>query len=420
MSVTSPQSASKIEAARIIVLNSGLKSTVRNTPTVRNNLFKIRTSPNDIAALLPACRLLSAEFMYKPRPADPRARRVFDFTLASRLAELSRYDSAAVLLLCDSLATLDSLAHLPTEYSRLRFLAAIVNPQPLPSIPPDPYARTPFDCAWNQPERWRRYNLTDRWARIRFALDVAAQLTQPGYLIMPAHDAVWGRGLLKTLIRFSRQHAQKGVPAAVSPYSPYHHSAVPGADIPQPVIDALNAAFARDSSLRRRFRSGRYQAFWGKMGMIPFTMCGEILRRVETMVWEDDLEMDRVIREAGYVARALWLGNPSLYRHALPVFDRAGLKAVIERTLHYSLPIPGSFPGAKSGLNQPLDLGARLRTLFDPRFARAVALSEAIIAECNGEIAARIHRCGASWVDWGAYRYAVRVGDPLVQVWKVD
>lgn len=369
-------------------------------------------------SFLPDCRLLSAEFMYKPRPSEPRERRVFDFTLASRLAELSRYDGAAVLLLCNSQTTLDSLAHLPGDYPRLHFVTAIVNPEPLPASQPDPYARTPLDCDWNEPERWQRYNLTDRWARIRFALDVAAQRQQPGTLIMPAHDAVWGHGLLETLVRFSGHHARNGVPAAVSPYSRYHHSAVPGVDIPQPIIDALNAAFDRDSSLRRRLREGRYQAFWGKMGMIPFAMCGEILRRVETMVWEDDLEIDRVIREAGFAAHALWVGSPSLFRHALPVFDRASLKAVIERTLHYSLPIPGRFPGEKSQLNQPLDLPARLRTLFSPRFARAVALSETIIAECNANIAARVKRCGASWVDWGAYRYAVRVGDPLVQVWK--
>lgn len=380
----------------------------------------IADSASDAAHLLRGSPFISAELMYKPRPTEPREQRVFDFTLASRLAELSRYDGAAVLLLCNAPATLDSLAHLPADYPRLRFVAAIINPQPLTLSAPDPYATTPFDCGWPTPERWRRYNLTDRWTRITFALDVARQMDAPGTLLMPALDAVWGRGLLDMLTRLSRRHARSGQPAAVSPYTPYQHSAVPGLDTPQPIIDALNAAFARDSWLRWRFRFGRYQSFWGKMGLLPFGMCSELLRRAETMVWEDDLELDRLIREAGYAARCKWISNPTLYRQALPVFDHDGLRAVIERTLHYSLPIPGPFPGAKSRLNQPLDTPARLWTIISPRFARAVALSEAVIADCNAAIAARLERCGASWVDWGAYRYAVRVGDPLVQVWKLE
>lgn len=373
-------------------------------------------TPLNAARLLHGIRLISAEFMYKPRPAEPRQQRVFDFTLASRLAELSQYDGAAVLLLCNNQTTLDSLAHLPDDYPRLRLAAALVNPQPLTG--PDAYAAAPYDCGWDEPERWRRCDLTDRWARITFALDTARQMNAPGYLIMPAQDAVWGRGLLAMLTNLSERHARNGLPAAVSPYTPYQHSAVPGADISPPIMDALNAAFARDSWQRWRFRSGRYQLFWGKMGLLPLGMCGEILQRAETMVWEDDLEIDRVIREADYAARCQWVNNPARYRQALPVFDQDGLRAVIERTLHYSLPIPGAFPAAKSLLNQPPDPFARLRTLINPRFARAAALSEAVIADCNVDIAARLERCGASWVDWGAYRYAVRVGDPLVQVWK--
>jgi hypothetical protein len=111
-----------------------------------------------------------------------------------------------------------------------------------------------------------------------------------------------------------------------------------------------------------------------------------------------------------------WIDNPARYRQALPVFDRAGLRVVIERTLHYSL----SIPSGKSLLNQPLDAIGRLRKRISPRFARAVALSESIIAECSAEAAARLQRYGMSWVDWGVYRYAVRVGDPLVQVWKYE
>ncbi len=374
----------------------------------------------EIVTALRGRRFVSAELMYLPRPAAARERRVFDFTLASRLEELSRYERAAVVFVCDSPATADSLAHLPGTFPHLLLLAVEANPAPLPAGTPDAYAATPLVCGWNTPDRWRRYNLTDRWARLRAALDLARQLDTPGWLILPAHDAVWGRGLLARLVRLGEQHARNGQPAAVSPYTPYQHFPVPGVDIPRDVIDALNAAFARDSWRRWRFRSEGYQAFWGKMGLLPFGLCDTLLQRSETMVWEDDLEFDRVIREAGYAARALWVGSPALYHQSPPVFDHDGLRAVIDRTLHYSLCIPGAFPAAKSDLNRPLDTPARLRAAVSPRFARAVALSERLIADCNATIAARVDRCGASWVDWGAYRYVAQVGDPLVQVWKSD
>ncbi len=352
--------------------------------------------------------------MYRPRPAEPRARRVFDFALDSRLAELSSYADSAVLLIADQQATLDSLAEFVEKYRRLTFIPAIVNPEPAPL--PDACAETPARCGWRDPAGWRRYALTDRWARIKFVLDAASQQESPGNLIMPAHDAVWGRGLIARLIGVSQRYACKGLPAAVSPYTPHQHSQVPGANIPQDMIDALNAAFARDSLLRWRMASGRYQVFWGKMGMIPFGMCGDLLRRAETMVFEDDLEIDRAIRQAGYGVRAEWIGDPALYRQALPVFDRAGLRAVIERTLHYSLSIPGD----SSLITRPLDALARLHLRISPRFRRALALVDTLSAECRAEIDARLNACGASWVDWGAYRYLVRPGDPLVQVWKYE
>ena len=74
--------------------------------------------------------------------------------------------------------------------------------------------------------------------------------------------------------------------------------------------------------------------------------------------------------------------------------------------------------GGASLLTRPLDPLARLRVRLSPRFASAVALSETLVAECRAEIATRLDRFGASWVDWGAYRYVVQVGDPQVQVWK--
>src|SRR5687768_6955701 len=99
-------------------------------------------SPADIAARLQGQRLVAAEFMYKPRPIELRERRVFDFTLVSRLSELSHYDGAAVMFVCDSQETIDSLAHLPAEYPRLAMLASLVNPTPVTACP-DPYANTP-------------------------------------------------------------------------------------------------------------------------------------------------------------------------------------------------------------------------------------------------------------------------------------
>lgn len=371
-----------------------------------------------LAQRLNGLRFVSAEFMYKPRATEPRARRVFDFTLASRLNELNRYDNAAVLLICDGAITVESLFGLPFAYPHLNFFAAIVNPPPLAPTPNDADADTPVRCGWEYPERWRRYALTDRWARITFALEVASQLEKPGSLIMPAHDAVWGQGLLAELEHLSTAHAQNGLPAATSAYTPFHHSAVPTVDIPLEIIDALNAAFARDSALPARIEAGEYQAFWGKMGMVPFGMSAEILRRAETFIWEDDLEIDRVIREAGYAVRCLYTDDPALYRQALPVFDQPGLRAVIERTLHYSLSIPARIPGDTSLLTRPLDAAAQARRQHDPHFAHGLALAEALTAECQAEIAERLAACGASWVDWGAYRYVVRVGDPRVQVWK--
>jgi len=352
--------------------------------------------------------------MYRPRPQEARARRVFDFALNSRLDELSRYDRAAVLLICDSQDTMDSFANLPGAYPRLMFVNAITNPEPVIPSARDVYAATPVRGEWKNPQYWRRYSLTDRWARITFALEVARQLGNSGYLIMPAHDAVWGTGLLAMLIRLSQRHAKNGLPAAVSPYPRDQHSAVPGIEIPQEIIDALNAAFSRDSWLWWRLRSGHYQAFWGKMGMIPFA-CSNVLDHVDTMIWEDDLEIDSVLRERDYsvVTR---MTTPALYRQALPVFDLVSLRTVIERTLHYSLNIPGE----TSLLTRPLDRIGRLHRRISPRFSRALALSEAITAECRGEIDARLKRYGMSWVDWGAYRYVARVGDPLVQVWKYD
>lgn len=350
--------------------------------------------------------------MYKPRPAPGRERVVFDFALRSRLSELAA-SGGAVLFICDSRATSDSLDVFQRDYPSLKMVAMITNPPRWEGETPD----TPARLDWDTPEGWQRYQVTDRWTRILVALDAARRMDSSGYLVMPAHDAVWGNGLLKRLAQVSQQHAKNGLPAAVSPYTPYQHSTVPGVEIPDDVIRLMNTAFERDPLLWWKIRRQELQAFWGKMGMIPFGMCGAIRDLVDTFVWEDDLEIDRVIRDLGYMARCVWVNDAALYRQALPVFDREGARQVIARILHYSLNIPNQSVGASS-LNFPLGRLGKLRRLVDPTFARYNAEAEALIRDCTAEIRARLEGLGASWVDWGNYRHVMRVGDAVVEVWK--
>lgn len=361
-------------------------------------------------------RFVASELMYRPRPTAPRPRAVFDFALRSRWDELSRTPDAAVLLVCRDSDTLASLQPLMAAYPSLRFVAAVVNPSPLADAGAE--ARVPWQAGWDTPDAWQRYDRTDRWARIGFALDVARRLDPPGYLALPAHDAVWGIGLLARLVAFSRQNAQRGVPAVVSPYTVWQHSPVPNVDIPPSIIAALNAGFNRDSAFRERIEAGTAQGFWGKTGLLPFVVCDTVLRQVEMQTWEDDLEIDRVLKAAGYPVLCLWVEQRALYRQALPVFDRAGLARVFDRTLHYSLNLPAAMPAGTSLLNQPLDALNRLRRQVSRRYDAAVRLSEAVIADCNAQTSARLARTGLSWVDWGDYRYVTRVGDPWVQIWK--
>lgn len=380
--------------------------------------MRLIETTDEIARALDGRRFIDAEFMYKPPPTG-RALVVFDHALRSRLAELDARDAA--LFICDSAATAEALTRYADLFPRPLMLATVANPasHPLSRSPTQAgrggLALTPYRLNWADPDQWQRYAMTDRWARITVALQVGAALASSGCVVMPAHDAVWGRGLLQRLVTFSGRHARGGLPAAVSPYPYVHHSPVPGADIPPEIIALINTAFNRDPLFRWKLRFDRVQGFWGKMGMIPAAMCRAILDDAEKIVWEDDLEIDRVIRARGWAARALWVGNPRLYHQALPVFDRAGAKAVIMRTLHYSLNIPGQ--GA-STLNFPLGRLGRLKRLINPAFARWNAEAEALIAECMAEIAPRLERYGASWVDWGAYRYVARVGDPEVEVWR--
>lgn len=366
-------------------------------------------SPAQLTERLAGRHFINAEFMYKPRPGAGREQIVFDATLSSRLGALGTQD--AVLFIANSLTTVDSLAPFERQFPLPLMLATIANPEPTTNSS----SATPERLGW--PGNWQRYQKTDRWARIELALTVAGTLAAPGYLIMPAHDALWGRNVLDRLVRFSQCYERGGFPAAVSAYTYYQHSAIPGANIPQSIIDLMNTAFGRDALFSLKIRLDRMQAFWGKMGMLPFGLCKPILERAEKMVWEDDLEIDRVIRAMGYGVRCLWVRDPKVYRQAPPVFDREGLRKVIERTLHYSLNIPNTMVG-ESSLNYPLGVLGELRCLSRPKFRRYNAQAEALIAECNTVIMERLARFGASWVDWGAYRYVMRVGDPVVEVWK--
>jgi hypothetical protein len=354
--------------------------------------------------------ILAFEFMYRPPSTDPRARAVFESALRSRMAA---HDGVTVFL-CDSDRTAAALNRMGITFAETR----IVNPRPLDAPPESPF---------NWGGMWQRMTMTDRWARIREALKYVTSPPNPlsiwrggversetgvrlDYLLMPAHDVIYSRDLLHKLIAFSQQHAANGVPAAVSPYTYYQHS--PFAGVPQQIVDGVNAAFNRDPAFRLQIESGEAQGFWGKMGLIPFEICGALLQTVDTDVWEDDLEIDRAINVLGYAARALWVDDPAQYRHVLPAFDEVGVRRVIERHLHYSLRTGGSH------LTQPLSGMARYQRVIDPRFGAAGAWADRLIAEEHAAMLRRVDHYGASWVDWGAYRYVARPYDPHVEVWK--
>ena len=354
-------------------------------------------------------RFLSAEFMYQPPPTDPRLRLVFDFGLRSRLSRLGAED--AVLFICDSHETNDSLSPFTAKYRQVPILTIVANPQP------DVCAemQTPQQLEWTG--QWQRYDMTDRWRRITMAMEAARRINSNGYLIMPAHDAVWGDDLLARLVAFSHEQARGGQPAAVSPYTYFQHSPVPGAEIPSLVIDVYNTALGRDCGFAERIQRDQVQGFWGKMGLIPFAMCGPVIDSADKSTLEDDLELDRVIRTLGFSARALWIDDSAVYRQAPPIFDLDGARTAIERIMHYSLNVPATVVGG-STLNFPLDAAGELKRQTDPTFAYHNEIAESLIAQSAEAIQARVERFGASWVDWGSYRYVVRPGDPSVEVWR--
>lgn len=371
------------------------------------------TTPQQAALVAQEARFVSVEMMYRPRPALGPARDVFDACWRRRMAALSAGDAA--LLLVNALPTFDSLQPLMRTAPHVVWIAAEVNPQPSPNANPE----RPRAWGWETPERWQQFRTTDRWARIRFALRTGVALhdiENDGFLLMPAHDAVYGQRLLEVMEQAAYQNSSRDAPAAISPYTPWQHAPLPGISISPEIIAAMNAAFARSGNMALRIARNQVQAFWGKMSMLPFCVCDDVLQAVSMTVWEDDKEIDRALRDCGLNARALYIADRTLYQQTPPVFTRDDLRRVIERTIHYSLNIPHSPLGASS-LNRPLDFSGRLRALLFPRFRRGTRLADALIADVMREIEQRLAATGVSWVDWGDYRHVVRIGDPDVEVW---
>ena len=339
--------------------------------------------------------LLAAEFMYTPRPQGGREQVMFDYALRARLNALREGDT--LLLLCDSAVTVDSLAPILRDFPHLTTLTHLVNPQPR-ALQTD----TPYACAWDTPQAWRQMAMSDRWTRIDAALDIAST-RQDGYLLMPALDAVYSRPMLEALM----------ARAPSSAYSAQVQRVVPQLDLPQDVIDLHNAAFAREALVSACADGG--QGFWGKLGMLPFEVCEAVRLAVHHDAWEDDLEIDRVLGDLSNPATCIPIDDPALYHLAPPVFDRAAVRRIIERHLHYSLKIPGH----SSALYGPPSVASQRRAAHEAAYARLLAEADALIAECDADMRQRLARFGASWVDWGGYRYVARVGIPWVEVWQL-
>jgi hypothetical protein len=354
-------------------------------------------------------RVVSVEMMYRPRPDAGMAQAVFDFALRSRLNALDP-KTDAVIISADSQPTIDSLTPITRAFPALPIATEIVNPPLWIGSP----GNTPIQCEWSSPEHWIRYRYSDRWARLDAAFTLASQLNPNSYLLFPAHDAIWGDGLIPMLVAFSQKYAQNGYPAAVSPLSFYRHSAIPGVSIPTELIDLINVAFNRDPWIACRLRHGNIQGFWGKTGLIPCKLGAAIRNMVDHTFLEDDSEIDRAIRRHEAAARAIWIRNPKIYRQVLPAFNKADVQRVIERTLHYSLPAGGSIL-----LAQP-DRWLRAVIGLNPRYRRVWSRAQQIIAEAEMAVQNRVTRYGASWFDWGAYRYVVRVGDPESEAWQLE
>jgi hypothetical protein len=336
--------------------------------------------------------------MYRPRPADEQARTVFDYALHARLNTLCEHDT--LLLVCNSENTRTSVQPLLDDFPQIHITHAVVNPQPRIT-----QADTPTRCKWYMPNQWQQMNMSDRWARILFALRAARQM-QIDCLVMPAHDAVYTRAALDAGL-------QRAGDRPFSLTTAHTHSVMSDNNIIVDIIDLHNAVFDREPLVRVCENGG--QGFWGKLGVIPATLCAALANAVDTHTWEDDLEIDRVLMEMSSPALCIPIHNPTDYRLCPPIFDRDGVRRVVERHLHYSLKIPGEH---RSALHAAPSAESMQRAKSDPRYARLLAEADALITECETEMRARVARYGVSWVDWGAYRYVAAPRNPQVEVWK--
>jgi hypothetical protein len=355
-------------------------------------------------------RFLAAEMIYQPRPTEARAQRVFDANLNARLRALRTGDH--LLLLCNSEAAAESLRPRLRDYAYLTPSWSLVTPSNSPSPSTErelegEVKTTPYRCDWDAPQTWRQMAMSDRWTRILYALQAASQF-DVDYLLLPALDAVYARDLLLQLAQVSRASR---LPCAVSPVCRLAHHTSTGA--PQAVIDLHNAAFDRAPLVNVCSEGG--QGFWGKLGLLPIGVCLLLPQEVAVEAWEDDLEIDRALSAMGSPATCLPVEDPALYHLAPPVFDEASVRRIIERHLHYSLKIPGE---KRSHLHSAPSPASLAKATTDPAYAHALAQADALIAECEAEMRARVARYGASWVDWGAYRYVARPADPAVEVWQ--
>jgi hypothetical protein len=347
--------------------------------------------------------------MYKPRPTDELARATFDTNLRSRLSALTTADKA--LMICDSEATIGSLTPLMSEFSHLPTEYVIANPQPRTT-----QTDTPIRCEWEAPDAWRQMDMSDRWARILVALHRAAEMGDDGYLVMPAHEAVYRRPLLDKLLALAEEkRAETGKWHTVSPIDHMHYFLGEASRQEDPSThNIFTAAFDRD--MLDHVCEGE-QGFWGKMGMIPIAICVELADAIETDAWEDDLEIDQTMHALGHGTACIKVPR-SLYhlQYGGSFFQKPeNVRETVMRHLHYSLKIPGERPSA---LQSPPSHRSLRRARTDAGYARALAAADALIAECDAEMRARVARYGCSWVDWGVYRYVARPRDPAVEVWK--
>jgi hypothetical protein len=362
----------------------------------------------------PPIRVLAVEFLYQPLPSAGMAAVALREAMHTRLRTLTGDDALLWLLAANDTAAYEQVRAFARAYPTVPTYYRFVDPAV--------YAPEPALAAtlgWDDPQvRYHRVNMSDRWARLQAALELGAALgvSTRGWLLLPALDAVFGDGLLERMLLLSEHYQIDGIPAAISPFTPYQHAPVRGLEIDPHIIDAYNLAFDRDPATRWLIERGEFQQFWGKCGLLPYAMCETVLREADTGVWEDDREISRVLRDAGYSAHCWWEDDPLVYHQAPPVFSEHDLYTVLVRYLHYSLNIPFGSGKPRSMLNEPVPEAELARRQSRENLWEAHLLAERLIERGNRLVIDRVKRFGASWVDWGRYRYLATVGQPHVDV----